>query len=119
MVGGVSANDFLLFPLVDHGVDVTLNRVTKTTSNLTGDRTLSYGGNVTITVVFLKRNTIRDYEKDGLVERADGYIMVKPSDAVLRGDKITKDGDVFRVEKVDERKFKEIDMFHMCSLHKI
>ena len=116
---GVDTNDFINFPLSDMGVTVTLNRVTKTTSNITGDRTLTYGSNETITVVFLRRSVIHKYDKPGLVEEGDAYAMARCTTAILRGDKITNDANVYRVEKVIRRKFGVTNMFDFCTLHLI
>ena len=120
MVSGIETNDFLNFPLADFGQAVTWENVTKTTSNITGTRTLSYATGVSKTVVFLRRNAIHQYEKAGLIEKGDAYCMAKTTDGFARGDKITVDSVVYRIETVIRRDPDgATPMFDMCTLHKI
>lgn len=117
---GVSEADFVSGPLKDFGKEVKLNRVTKTVSNISGERTLTYGDDEYIEVVQLRRNVLHDYSQEGMVEKGDAYIMSKVSDELKRGDKITTAGEIYRIESVIHRNPDgKTPMFDFCTLHLI
>ena len=120
MVSGIETTDFETFILGDLGQAVTWENVTKTTSNVTGSRTLSYATGVSKTVIFLRRNVIHQYEKSGLIEQGDAYIMAKTGDGFARNDRITVSGVKYRIEKVIRRNPDgSTAMFDMCTLFRI
>ena len=115
---GFSISDFVNGPLAQQGQTVTHEVATKTTSNITGDRTLSYAAGVSITAIFLRRKTTHLYDKDGLLETGDSYLMSQIADNVSRNDRITVNGVKFRVERVDRRDPDgSTPMFDFCTLH--
>lgn len=97
----------------DIGVNVTLNRFTKSSSNVTGDEdvTTGFGNNTTIRVVFELEKRDYDYDKEGAVEQGTTSMYSKPIDSVDKDDKITFDGKVYLVTKKTKRY--SVDM---CSL---
>jgi|TARA_R100000501_G_C2618130_1_gene111623 hypothetical protein len=120
MATGINTADFTTFVLGDLGQSVTLEAVTKTISNITGDRTLAYATGSSITVIFLRKNTIREYDKEGVLEKADAYLMAKTTDGVVRNDRITHASNKYRVGTVIRRDPDgSTPMFDMCALHLI
>jgi len=118
MVSGIKTADFTTFILGDLGQSVTIQSVTKTISNITGDRTLTYAVGTSITVIFLRKNTIREYDTEGVLEKADAYMMANTTDSVARNDKVTHDSNVYRIGTVITRNPDgATPMFDMCSLH--
>lgn len=73
--------------------------ITKTTSNITGEETLTDGVTAKLTCYFIKTNQIVDYEKNGLTIRGDAILLSKCSDSVERDDKILADGQTYRVQE--------------------
>ena len=120
MVNGIETGDFTNFALADFGQTVVRNAVTKTVGNITGSRTLTYGSNTNITGIILRRNVIHKYLKEGEIEEGDAYLMLAHSNGVVRNDKITANGVVYRVGSVIERNPDgATSMFDMATLHKI
>lgn len=97
MTSGLDANDFINGPLADFGKSVTHTPITKTTSNVSGQETLTDGTPVAITAVFLLMHNKWYFDKEGLVEGGDAYLMAKPADNVRENDKITAFSETFRV----------------------
>ena len=120
MATGIKTADFTTFILGDLGQNVTKETVTKTISNITGERTLAYSAGASINVIFLRKNTIRDYDKEGVLEKADAYMMSKTTDSVVRNDRITHSSNNYRVGTVIRRDPDgSTPMFDMCALHLI
>ena len=118
MVSGIKTADFTTFILGDLGQSVTIQTVTKTISNITGERTLTYAVGTSITAIFLRKNTIRDYDPEGVLEKADAYMMANTTDSVARNDKVTQDSNVYRIGTVTRRDPDgSTPMFDMCALH--
>lgn len=120
MVSGIKTEDFTTFVLGDLGQSVTKETVTKTISNITGDRTLSYAAGSSITVIFLRKETIRDYDSEGVLEKAEAYMMANTTDGVVRNDRITHDSNKYRIGTVIRRDPDgSTPLFDMCALHLI
>jgi len=93
-----SSDDFLNF-LTSVGRLVSLQHVTKTTSNITGEETLSMGTAANIQAYFVRTNQRWDYDKAGLKELGDGILVSKYADAVQKDDLITVDSSKYRVRE--------------------
>lgn len=89
--------------LTDIGVDVTLNRATKVVGAISGSEDLTFGGNVTITVVFQQNDDRFLSDKEGLLEMGDAIAFALPSDSVDINDKITYNSIVYKVKHIIER----------------
>lgn len=119
MVGGIESGDFINIPLSDIGVTVSRTPVTKTI-NFDGDETLTDGTPENITAVLHRRTTDWSAQNAGLLEGADGYIMVDPTQALNKNDKITYDGETYRVGDVIKRsKPVDVDLYKYSNLYKV
>jgi hypothetical protein len=89
--------------ITKYGDDVTRIPVTKTTSNQSGDETLTDGTSSSIRVYIVR--TARPYTqtKDGLVENGDATMLVKRDQTVNKNDKITWQGNTYRIQTVLDR----------------
>ena len=81
------------------GRTVTHTPVTKTTSNIYGDETLTDGSAVSITAVFLKTEDKWMFDKQGKVEGGDAYLMAD-NGVVSVDDKITADSETYRIDDI-------------------
>lgn len=119
MVGGIQSGDFINFPLADIGVTVSRTPVTKTIG-FNGDETLTDGTAENITAVFLRRTDRWKMSNEALRQDADGYIMVAPTQTLNRDDKITYDGETYRVSDVIKRsKPVDVDLYKFANVFKI
>jgi hypothetical protein len=120
MASGIESADFLNGPLADFGQTVSYYEVTKTTSNITGDRTLTYAAAVNKTVVVLRRSTIERYDPEGELQNADAYCMVQISEGFKKDDKLSWGGNTYRIAvTVDRNPDGSTPMFTMCGLHQL
>ena len=103
------------------GRSVTRTPVTKTTSNVYGDETLTEGTPAAITGIFVKFDDKWMFDKQGKVEGGDAYLQVKDTVTVNTDDLITVDGETYRVSHVltiysDNNN--STAMFKYCNLFK-
>ena len=105
--------------LNDWGRNVTINRVSNRneTSNISGDLPTSYESDEIVKVIFLKRNQKFIFDKEGIVELGDAYILVKYEGFTPLSihDKVNVDGEVFEVDTSINR----FDTYHFVTLTKI
>ncbi len=101
----VTSDDFENGPLSDHGVTVTRTPVTETQNNVTGDRDFTDGTDVSISAVFTNPSIIYDLENRGEQENSEVIAAVKGDVTIVKGDKLTWNSFVFRVESVSPRYF--------------
>jgi len=103
--------------LIDN-MSKTLSRtpITKTTSNITGDETLTEGNPVNISGVFYKKDDERLLDKEGLFKGADAVLIVKIGVTINKDDKITFDSEDFRVEDVIKRYGGTTSFYQMARL---
>lgn len=73
--------------------------VTKTTSNITGEETLTSGTPTNISCFFIKTNQRFDFEKNGLTEVGDAVLLAKYSDGVVKDGIITIDSQTYRIRQ--------------------
>ena len=78
--------------------------VTKTTDNLYGDETLTDGATTTISGTFFRKEDVYVQDKPGLLQNADAILMVKTSVTLNKNDKITYEGETYRIDKVVTRR---------------
>jgi hypothetical protein len=78
--------------------------VTKTISNVSGNETLTEGTAVTISGTLYRKEDMWAQDKAGLFQGADAIVMVKPDVTINKDDKLTYDGEDYRVEKVITRR---------------
>lgn len=97
---GVETTDFTSTVMGDWGISVVRTPITKTTDPITGDETLTAGSTAAITAVFLRKEDKYFFDKEGLIENSDAYIMVQSSQSLNKDDVITANGANYRVEDV-------------------
>lgn len=97
-MAGVLAADFSNGPLADWGQSVTHTPVTKTTSNISGQETLTPGTPVSISAVFMLMSNKWYFDKEGLVEGGDAWLAALPADNVRENDLIIANSETFRVK---------------------
>ena len=99
---GVTTNDFTQIA-TDFNRVVSYSVVTKTTDPLTGTELSSYAtaGNVSL-VFFLEENRYI-FDKEGLLEVGDAYVMAPTTTGIKRYDRFTVDGDQYYIETIVRR----------------
>ena len=86
--------------LSDHaGRQLTHTPIVKTVSNVSGQETLTDGTAVTIKAYFMRTNQRWDFEKAGFFEKGDAVVLAKYASGVVKNDKITVEGNDFRVKE--------------------
>lgn len=98
MPQGVAQADFDVSIFPDWKVTVSRTPVTKTLDPISGDETLSDGTPANIDVIFLRRSQKWMFDKEGLIEGGDAYILAKSTTSLNKEDKITYNGDTYRVQ---------------------
>ena len=78
--------------------------VTKTTSNLTGDETLTEGASADISGAFFRKEDAYKLGNFGLLEGADAVLLVLPTVTINKDDKLTYDSVDYRVDDVITRR---------------
>lgn len=80
---------------------VTLYRVTKTESNITGSEILTYAAAEEVEIIFFKTETKFEWDQEGILEKGDALVFDKPGNVnIARNDKIVVDGETFLIKKV-------------------
>ena len=102
MTDGVSSDDFG-YILADMGRTVSYEVVTKTTDAITGQEISTFATAVNKTVVFFLEQEKWMWDKEGLVELGDAYIMATVATGIKRYDKFTIDGNTYYIEAVYKR----------------
>lgn len=100
-----AADDFNNGPLADLGVLMTRTPVTVTTSNIDGQKTYSDGSNEGFIGIFVNPDKNYALDKSGLTEVFDAKILVANDTTINKYDKVTYNSQVYRVDKVNERKY--------------
>lgn len=81
------------------GRQVLHTPVVKTISNISGQETLTDGTPVSIKAYFVRTMQSFDYQKAGFIEIGDAILLSKYADGVQVNDKITAEGNTFRVKQ--------------------
>ncbi len=97
MASIVKSDDFTQNALAQNGVTVSRTPVTTTFSG-NGDEVRADGTPENITAIFHKRIANYNQNAEGLVLTTTGYIMTAPTQSLNRNDKITYDGETYRVQ---------------------
>ena len=116
---GLLESDFTDNALLDLGTDVTLIKRIKTIDNITGSPTYTEQAPIIIQGVFTKRGLRFNWNKEGMTEMGDAYVMVPFSTNITRNDFIEFDNQRYRVETVLERIPGGIGMFKSVVLFKV
>ena len=89
------SDDFVNGPLKD--MVVTVSRTPVTTSQTSnGDEVTTDGTPANISAVFHKKKPSFEQTEEGLMKVQNGYVMVAPTQALNKNDKITYQGETWR-----------------------
>lgn len=106
---GVATDDFSQI-YSDFKRTVSYKIVTKTTDPMTGSETSSFGSANNVDVIFFLNENRWMFDKEGLLEMGDAYIMAPTSTGIARYDQFTVDGNTFYIENVIRRHVTSVAM---------
>lgn len=109
-MAGVSAADFSTTILGDLGRTVSYQVVTRSTDAVTGEETTSYAAAANKTVVFFLEKNRWQWDKEGLLDAGDAYIIATPSEGIKRYDKFSIDGQEYVIDSVTNRDIVGVNM---------
>lgn len=115
---GVSTNDFQQI-LSDFGRSVTYRVVTKTTDSITGEETTTYAAPGNQTMIFYLNENRFVWDKEGLLEVGDAYIIAPTALGIKRYDQLIIDGDTYYIETVLRRTVLQTSMADYATLFKV
>ena len=116
---GLEVSDFTDNVLLDLGVDVTWIERTKFIDNITGAPEFTEETPVVIQGVFVKRALRYNWNKEGLIEMGDAYVMVPYTVLIKKADHVIFDGEKYRVETVLPREPGGVKQYKSVILYKI
>jgi hypothetical protein len=81
------------------GQQMSLIKVTQSTSNMYGEETLTDATAANIKAYFMRTGQNWDYSKMGFLEKGDAVALTKYADSVVQNDKITVGSETYRVKE--------------------
>lgn len=102
MSDGVSSNDFSQI-LSDMGRSIQYKVVTKTVDSITGSEISVYGSASTQTLIFFREENRYLWDKEGLLQVGDAYIIAPTSLGIKRYDEFTIESNTFYIENTTRR----------------
>jgi len=115
---GVVAGDFTQI-LTDMGRTVSYKVVTRTTSDMQGEETTTFAAASDQTVVFFLEENRYIWDKSGLLQCGDCYLICPTTLGAKRYDQFTISGQTFYIEKVTRRTVCGVDMADYCVCFKV
>ena len=106
---GVNIDDFAQI-LSDYGRVVSYKVVTITQDAITGSETTSFATAGNVTVVFFLEDNRYIWDKEGLLEVGDAYIIAPLTVGINRYDQFTIDGETYYIENITKRTVLKIAM---------
>jgi len=89
--------------ITQYGDDVVRYPATFTYSNIEGDETVTYGATASLRAYIVRKARPWTFDKAGMIEGGDGLMLVKAADTITRLDKVTWNGNSYRVQTVLNR----------------
>ncbi len=89
--------------ITKYGSDVIRTAVTKTTSNFTGDETLTNGSTAEIRAYIVRKARGWIFDKEGEIEGGDAQMLTKANQTINKNDLITWNNNTYRVQNVLNR----------------
>lgn len=108
--------------ITDLARTVSYYAATVSTSNVSGDETATYASAVDKTWIFLKRENRYLLTREGILDVADAYLFVPPSDTLNKHDRVVVDGETYEITPscvIALRKFGATAMFKYATLAKV
>lgn len=115
---GVVASDFTQI-LTDFGRSVSYQVVTKTTDPITGSEVSSFASAAAQTVIFFLEENRYIWDKEGLLQVGDAYVIATPSLGIKRYDQLAVDGVSYYIENVTRRLVLQTTMSDYATLFKV
>jgi hypothetical protein len=101
----------------EHGVNVTLNPITRSFSNISADETLTSGASVTHKVLWDNPFWKKKLEKEGMFTDADALIVTNGSVTINKFDLITYAGSAYEVKMAEVRRWQGSGLFSYAALY--
>ena len=99
---GISTNDFAQI-YADYKRTVSYKVVTKTTDPTTGDETSTFAAASNQDVIFFLEENRYIFDKEGLLQVGDAYVIAPTSLGIKRYDQFTVDGNTYYIENITKR----------------
>ena len=109
MMTGVTNDDFAQI-LSEMGRILSYQVVTITNEPMTGEQTSTYATASNKTIVFFLEESRWLWDKAGLVEVGDAYVMATTATGIKRYDKFSVDGNTYIIDKVFRRHVMGVSM---------
>ncbi|MCF7861202.1 hypothetical protein K9M79_03065 [Candidatus Woesearchaeota archaeon] len=113
---GIVEADFTDNALADLGQTVSRTPITVVLDNESGAPTFTTGTPANITAIFTKRNQNYDWAKEGLFDGGDAFMQFDKDQAMNKDDRITFNGEKFRVDNIVTRQAGGNGLFKSCNL---
>lgn len=118
-MGAAITNSSFLEMITTFAKSITYTPVTKSTSNLTGDETLTDGTPSTISGAFYRKEDSFMQDKFALLDNADAILIVAPTVTLSKNDKVTYDSQTYRIDKVVTRRIGTVSFYNLAQCFKI
>lgn len=118
MATGVSTADFTAIH-ADLKRTVTYQVVTKTLTSFNADEKTAYAAGVSKDVIFFNQDKRYIFDKEGLIELGDAYIMAPTSEGIKRFDQFSIGGEKYYVKSVIRRTILQVTMFDIGVCFKV
>lgn len=115
---GVAVDDFNQI-LSDFGRVVSYKVVTRTQDGMTGSETTSFAAASNVTLIFFLEDNRYVWDKEGLLEVGDAYIIAPTTTGIKRYDQLTVDGETYYIETVVRRTVLSTAMADYAVLFKV
>ena len=102
MTTGVGTSDFDQI-YNDFYRTVSYKVVTKTTNPMTGVETSTFGSAANVNLIFFLNDNRYIFDKEGLIQVGDAYILAKTIVGIKRYDQFTIGGETFYIENIIHR----------------
>jgi uncharacterized protein (UPF0128 family) len=103
--------------------DVVRLSATRGFSNITGSVVNTYATPATIRAIFLKREQRWSFDREGLVDLGDAYVIVKINQDLQIGDRFQIDGETYEItpesKNVIIRKIGDVEVYKYAPMFKI
>lgn len=105
MVNSYTGVDFGVYAnmITKYGDTVTYTPITKTETNMLGNEVLTEGTSSSFTAYIVRKNAPWMFDKEGLIAGGDAQIIVPNTVTIRRDDKITWNGNTYRIKNVLNR----------------
>lgn len=104
--------------LVELGATVTRTTVVKSVSNIEGDESFTDDPvSTSVVCYFMREGQEWFFEKPGQIETGDAFMLIKDTQDMNKDDKITYQGETFRVDRIIDRyvsntkNYKQVNLF--------